>query len=87
MPGQFTRSGRTAQAPSPTGTPGRWERLFATEDEAEFHAHLRAMRGPAAPGPAATGPQRVRLDALYGRLLDRVACLVGASAPSTRAGS
>ncbi|MER5872842.1 hypothetical protein [Streptomyces sp. NPDC002044] len=52
MPGQFTRSGRTAQAPSPTGTPGRWERLISTEDEAEFHAHLRAMRTPR---PAATG--------------------------------
>lgn len=84
MPGLFTRSARKAQAPSPTGTPGRWERLIATEDEAEFHAHLRAMRGP---GPAVTGPQRVRVDALYGRLLDRVAYLVGASAPSTRAGS
>ncbi|WP_411106733.1 hypothetical protein [Streptomyces sp. cmx-4-9] len=83
MPGQFTRSGRRAQAPSPTGTPGRWERLFAAEDEADFHAHLRTMR---APHPTTT-PGRVRPHALYGRLIGRAAYLFGASAPSSRAGS
>lgn len=83
MSGQFTRSGRTAQAPSPTGTPGRWERLIATEDEAEFHAHLRDMR---AHHPA-TDPERVRLNVLRGRLIGRTTYPAGVFAPSTRSGS
>ncbi|WP_235033024.1 hypothetical protein [Streptomyces sp. WAC05374] len=63
MPGQRKRK-RQQQSPVPGSEAGRWSVLFETQDESEWHAHLRHLR---------SRPERVdwaltRVDTFCGRL-------------------
>ncbi|MFD7702768.1 hypothetical protein [Streptomyces caelestis] len=69
MPGQRRRrrrqqdEARRAAARSAPGA-GRWEVLFETRDESEWHAHIRRLRASGTP----IDWTAVRVDTLCGRL-------------------
>ncbi|MEU6375256.1 hypothetical protein [Streptomyces sp. NPDC046909] len=69
MPGQRKRKrqqggGRQAAVSTGPGA-GRWQVIFETQDESEWHAHLRRLRA----GSERIDWARTRIDTLCGRLL------------------
>ncbi|MFE2287791.1 hypothetical protein ACFXDJ_26955 [Streptomyces sp. NPDC059443] len=66
MPGQRKRKRSQERARRRTrGTPGRWEPLFSTGDQAELKDHLRRLSADG----TVTGPSQLRIDQLCGRLV------------------
>lgn len=64
MPGQRKRRNRQeAAARGRAETPGRWEPLLATQDQAEFRTHVRRLAAE-----RVVAPERLRLDTCCGRL-------------------
>ncbi|GAA2572574.1 hypothetical protein GCM10010398_73390 [Streptomyces fimbriatus] len=65
VPGQRKRKRQQQAAVRASPGAGHWQVIFETQDESEWHAHLRHLRA----GPERIDWAKTRIDILCGRLM------------------